>query len=229
MATRDLTLGATHPILHERGYACTSAIYPDRRVGASSWQRASFLVLRNDLAGVMLYPSAANGASEALEDLEERGLIALIFTAYLTAEARQFKAVSQALADRGVLGGPYRIDDFGNRTHLLRWNGPPVFDGDYAARLCFDDDDATVLVRHAIAPGRYLDRTDQFSRVQRVPAEPVGSHVIELDGEWKNGHPLDTARSELPELLAADLPGLIADVERVRWGARPAAAQKDAA
>lgn len=226
---RDLTLGATHRRLHDLGYAATSATNPDRIVGrtAHSWQRDSFLLLREHPAAVMCYPTTGNGASEALDDLECRGVLSLIITAYVLADAKQWKPIAAVLGD--YLCGPYRIDSFGNRLHPLRWNGKPIFDGDHGARLCFDDDDATVFFEHAIAPNRYVDRTDSYARVQRVAAEPIGSHVISLDGDWKSGSLLDTPRDKLPELLGAELQRLVSDIERARWDGRPAAAQKDAA
>ena len=62
-----------------------------------------------------------------------------------------------------------------------------------------------------------------------VPLEPVGSHIIPLDGRWENGHPLEVPRDRLPELLAADLVRIISDCETARWLARPSAAKGSAA
>jgi len=86
-----------------------------------------------------------------------------------------------------------------------------------------------VLLEHAIAPGRYAQRSDEWGGTRRVAAEPVGSHIVALDGEWKGGDPLSTPHDRLPELLAPDVTRLISAIEDARWSARPLAAQKEAA
>lgn len=220
----DLTLGTTYRRLIANGYAPTSASHPDRYCSRPD-ERDSFLRLSDHPAAVMCYPRASNGC--ALEDCAERGVVALVITVYLLEDAQQWKAVQAALA--GFLTGPYAIDVVGNRTYLLRWDGPPIFDGEQSARLAFDADDSTVFLEHAIAPVRQLNKTDQWGNNTRVAGERIGSHAIALDGEWKGGTLLDTPRAKLPELTAADLARLIPEVERARWGARPLVMQKDAA
>lgn len=218
--TRDLSLGATYRSLIANGYAPTSASHPDRYCSRPA-ERDSFLALSAHPAAVFCRPTFALGSE--LEDAGQRQIVLLVLTAYLLSEAKQWKAVQSVLDVRKLLSGPHVVDSFGNRTHVLKYSGQPIFDGEASARLTHDADDSTVLIEHAIAPGRQLNRTDSWGNMQRVPAEPVGSHVIALDGEWKGGSLLDTARSELPELLATDLPRLIPDVELARWGARPLA------
>lgn len=229
MATRDLTLRATWRRLHDLGYAATSATHPERIVNqhAHAAQRDSFIALGNHPAAVMCYPRLSNGAT--VEDGDRREVLSLVLTAYLLADAKQSKVVQSVLSDYSLLAGPVRIDGFGNQVRPLRWGGPPVFDGEHSARLAFDDDDGTVLLEHAIAPEHYELRTDEWARTSRVATSPAGSHVIALDGDWKGGHPLETPRDQLPELLAADVVRLVSDVERVRWGARPALAQRECA
>ncbi len=223
MTTSDLTLGRTWKRLHALGYAATSATHPDRIVNDPARKRESFVALAAHPAAIMLHPTPYNGAQELLEDTEQRQVLDLILTSYLLADQRQAKAVTTVLDGVGLLGGPFMTDGYGNRHYPLKWNGWPVMDSEVSARLAFSDDDETVLIRHAIAPGRYQTRGDIFGRQTRHALEPVGSHVLPLDGEWKGGDLLSTSRDRLPELLQADLPRLIADVEAARWGARPAA------
>lgn len=228
--THDRTLGATWHRLQDLGYAATSATSPDRIVSrfAHGGNRDSFLSLGDHPAAIMCHPTSANGC--ALEDAGERQVVALVLTAYLLGEPKQAKAVLAVLEKFELAGGPVRVDGFGNEIRPLQWNGAePLFDGEYSARLTHDDDDATVLLRHAIMPGRFVQRTDEFSRTHVIAAEPVGTHVIELEGEWKNGALLSTPRSKLPELFKADVRRLIDEVERARWGARPAAVRDAAA
>jgi hypothetical protein len=224
--TRDLTLGATWRRLIANGYAPTSASHPDRIVSQPS-ERDSFIRLAEHPAAVFCRPTAALGCE--LEDAEQRQVLLLVLTAYLLSDAKQWKAVQPELESRKLLSGPHVIDSCGNRVHVLRYSGQPIFDGEQSARLAFDADDSTVLLEHAIAPGRQLTRTDPWGNMHRVASEPVGSHVIALDGEWKSGDLLSTPRSKLPELLAKDLARLIPDVELARWEARPAAARVAAA
>jgi hypothetical protein len=220
MTNRDLTLGATWRRLVDLGYAPTSATHPDRIVNAATGRRESFIALGTHPAAVMLHPTRANGACEALEDLGNREVIALVLTAYLLSDPKQARAVQAVLEEFKLLGGPVRVDGFGNQVRPLRWNGSAVFEGDASARLVHDDDDATVFIQHAIAPSRYLVQSDMYSRTRRIPVEPVGTHILPLEGEWRGGTLLDTPRDRLPELLAADVQRLIGDVERARWDAR---------
>lgn len=228
---RNSSLGATWRKLQDLGYAVTSATCPSRLTSgyAQAYNRPDgFLALADHPGAIMCHPTLANGC--ALSDASKRQVIALVVTSYLLADPKQAKAVNETLADHKLNGGPVRIDGSGNHTYPLQWNGAPIFDGQYAARLCFDDDDATVSILHAIESGRFVQRTDEFSRTRNIPMEPVGTHVIRLDGDWsKSGHLLDTPRWKLPELLKANVNRLIADVERARWMARPMVKAKDAA
>lgn len=231
MAIRDLSVGACWRRLHANGYAATAARFPDRIVTrfARPAERESFVSLAAEPAAILCHPTFANGASEALDDLGARGVAILVATAYLLSDSRQAKPALAVLAEYGLTGGPVSVDSFGNRRYLLRWNGPPIFEGEASARLVHDDDDQTILLQHAIAPTQYTTATDRFARTHRVPLDPVGSHIMALEGKWENGHPLDTPRDQLPELVAADLQRLIADVERARWDARPAVQREAAA
>jgi hypothetical protein len=221
MATHDLTLGATHRRLLGLNYAPTSAIHPDRYVTRPG-QRDSFISLGDHPAAVFCRPSAALGSE--LDYPEERQVVLLSLTGYLLADKRQWPAVKEVLEKFGLLSGPCRTDSFGNEEHPLRYSGAPILDGEAAARLTFDNDYATVFFKHAIAPGRYIQHTDSWGRMDQRAAEPIGSHVIELSGDWKNGDLLTVPRDRLPELLQADVTRIISDVERARWDARPAAA-----
>ena len=206
--------------------------HPDRIASARAHaaQRDSFIALAEHPAAVMCYPRTSNGADGRLEDLSERGVVAMVVTAYLLGDAAQWKAVKGVLEDYKLLGGPVRTDTFGNQLRPLRWNGPAVFDEEFSARLTHDSDDWTMFLQQAIAPGRYLQHQDSYGRPSQMPAEPVGSHVIPLDdGEWKGGDLLSTPRDKLPELLAADVSRLISDVEAARWGSRPALQREAAA
>ncbi|HEY1891994.1 MAG TPA: hypothetical protein VGG63_16440 [Steroidobacteraceae bacterium] len=220
MATRDLTLGATYRRLHDLGFAATSATNPDRHVSLPG-HRDSFISLADHAAAVFCRPSAALGCE--VEYPEQRQVALLVLTGYLLADKRQSAVVREVLEKFGLLAGPCRIDAFQNQEYPLRYTGQPIFDGEAAARLTFDDDYATVFVRHAISPGRYIQHTDSYGRMDQRAAEPIGSHVIELSGEWRNGTLLDTPRDRLPELLQADVARIISDVESARWGARPLA------
>lgn len=226
--TRDLTIGATLRRIHANGYAGTSALNSDRIVSsrASAHQRDSAVALSEHPAAVMCYPRISNGSF--LEDGEFREVISLVVTAYLLSDSAQWKGVKSVLEEYGLLSGPVRTDAFGNLLRPLKWSGPPIFDGEHTARLTFDEDDATVFLEHAIEPGRYIRRTDEFGRTRELAAEPIGTHLIPLDGEWRNGDLLSTPRDRLPELLPADRTRLIADIERARWELRPAV-QKSAA
>jgi hypothetical protein len=221
--TRDLTLGATWRRLVDLGYSPTSATHPDRIVNSATGRRESFIALASHPAAVMLRPTHANGSHESLEDLCDREVIALVLTAYLLSDAKQAKAVMAVLEEAKLLGGPVRIDGFGNQVRPLRWNGNAIFEGEASARPVHDSDDSTVFIQHATAPSRYLTQSDMYSRTRRVPVEPVGTHILPLEGEWRAGTLLDTPRDRLPELLAADVQRLIGDCELARWEARPAA------
>jgi hypothetical protein len=221
MATHDLTLGATHRRLLGLDYAPTSATHPDRYVTRPG-QRDSFISLSDHPAAVFCRPSAALGCE--IEFPEQRQVVLLVLTGYLLADKRQSAPVMAVLEKAGLLSGPCRTDSFENQEYPLRYNGAPIFDGDAAARLTFDNDYATVFFKHAIAPGRHIQHTDNWGRVDMRAAEPIGSHVIELSGDWKNGDLLTVPRDRLPELLQADVTRIISDVERARWDARPAAA-----
>jgi hypothetical protein len=218
--TRDLSLGATWRRLIALGYAPTSSSHPDRYCSRPG-ERDSFIALSDHPAAGFCRPTAALGCE--LEDAEQRQIVLLVITAYLLSDAKQWRAVQSVLDARKLLSGPHVVDSFGNRTHVLKYSGQPIFDGEASARLTHDADDSTVFLAHAIAPGRQLNRTDQWGNMQRVAVEPVGSHTISLDGEWKGGDLLSTPRSKLPELLGADLVRLIPDVELARWDARPLA------
>jgi len=226
MATRDLTLGATIRRLHALGYAATSATHPDRYVTRPG-HRDSIIALSEHPAAVFCRPSAALGSE--VDYPEQRQVAVLVLTGYLLADKRQCAAVREVLETYGLLSGPCRTDALGTQEFPLQYNGPPIFDGGAAARLTFDDDSATVFFKHAIEPGRYIQHTDHYGRVDTRAAEPIGSHVIELSGDWRNGTLLETPRDRLPELLQADVPRIISAVEAARWGARPAVMAKDAA
>jgi hypothetical protein len=219
MSTRDtLTLGATYRRLLGLDYAPTSATHPDRYVSRPG-QRDSFISLGDHPAAVFCRPSAALGSE--VEFPEQRQVAVLVLTGYLLSDKRQWPAVNEILEKFGLLSGPCRTDSFGNQEYPLRYTAAPIFDGEAAARLTFDNDYATVFFKHAIAPGRYIQHTDSYGRMDARAAEPIGSHVIELSGEWRNGTLLDTPRDRLPELLQADVARIISEVECARWGARP--------
>ncbi len=230
MANRDFSLGATWKRLHANGYAATSATHPDRIVDGNRRQRESFIALGAHPTAVMLHPTRANGAQELLEDCSAREVVNLVLTGYLLADAKQAKAVTSVLEEFRLLGGPVMTDSYGNQHRPVKWAGNwPIFDGEYAARLCFADDDETLLLRHAIAPARYQTNRDIYGRESRAALDPIGSHILPLDGEWRGGSFLDTPRDKLPELFAADVAAVITAVERARWEGRPAAALKGAA
>lgn len=218
----DLTLGATWRRLIELGYSPTSATHPDRIVNNYAGRRDSILALSGHPAAVACHPTIANGAHESLEDCNRREVVGLVLTAYLLSDKRQAAAVQAVLEEYKLLGGPVRLDAFGNQLRPLQWAGNAIFDGEHSCRLAFDDDDRTVFLQHAIAPQRFTQHTSIAGVSSRVPFDPVGTHVIQLDGEWKGGGLLETPRDRLPELLAADIARLISDCEEARWEARPA-------
>lgn len=224
MTTHALTLGLLYRRLIDLGYSPTSATAPTREDRfARAGRRESFIALSDHPAAVQCHPSPANGAHESLtaEDCAAREVPVLVLTAYLLADAKQSKAVQAVLADYGLLAGPVHTDDFGNQLRPLRWGGPAIFDDDHSARLVHDSDDTTCCLRHAIAPSRFQQVTDRFTRTRTVPLEPVGSHIIPVDARWENGSLLHTPREKLPELLAADLDRIISEVELARWQGRP--------
>ncbi|MDA8348274.1 MAG: hypothetical protein M0038_05640 [Pseudomonadota bacterium] len=232
MTTHNFTLGATYRRLLDLGYSPTSAATPTREDHfARAGRRESFIALADHPAAVQCHPTAANGAHESLTaaDCVAREVPVLVLTGYLLADTRQSKAVQAVLADYGLLAGPVHTDDFGNQIRPLRWSGRAILDGEFSARLVHDDDDTTVCIRHALAPTRFQQLTDQFTRTRNVPLEPVGSHIIPLDGRWESGSLLHTPREKLPELPGADLDRIISEVETARWGGRPAATKGAAA
>lgn len=232
MTTRGTSLGATYRRLIDLGYSPTSATTPSREDRyARAGRRESFIALSDHPAAVQCHPTPANGAHESLsaEDCAVREVPVLVLTAYLLADAKQAKAVLAVLAEHGLLTGPVHTDDFGNQLRPLRWSGPVIFDDEYSARLAHDSDDVTVCFRHAIAPQRFQQLTDQYTRTRTVPLEPVGTHIIPLDGRWEGGRLLDIPRDRLPELLAADLDRLVSEIEFARWQGRPLAATKGSA
>ena len=226
---KDTTLGATWRQLHDLGFAATSAAYPDRkctRYAQSNNRPDGFLALADHPGAILTHPTRANGCD--LSDAPKRRVVALVVTSYLLADPKQAKAVMEVLSEYGLTSGPVRIDTSGH-CYPLQWNGPAIFDGEQAARLAHDDDFPSVYLENAIEPSRYVQRTDEWSRAHNEPAEPVGSHVIPLAGDWKNGSLLDTPRWKLPELLKANVNEIISACERARWGSRPLARAKEAA
>jgi len=226
--TRDTTLGAAWRQLRDLGYGVTSATHPDRIVTctANRRNRDRFISLADHPAAIMLHPTADNGCD--FEDPEKRGVVALTLTAYLLADPKQLRAVMAVLAEYELTGGPSRVDGFGNQVRLLQWNGPPIYDDRYQARLCFASDNHTVVLTHAIEPeqiGVYSPSGGWYSK----DSPHVATNILPIDGQWTGGHILDTPRRKLPQLHKADLRKLIDDVEEARWAGRPLATAKDAA
>lgn len=232
MATqRDFTVGATRKRLTELGYAVTSETHPDRIVTSFNHRgrRESMYAIGRHPAAIMCYPTHENGADESLDDLDKRQLVTLIVTAYLLSEPKQSKAVLEVLSKSELLTGPYYVSGFGDRCYPIQWNDAnPIYDEQLQARSCFASDDRTVLLRQAIAPVYMQGRNQYGVPVVGVERE-TGTHIVPLDAEWKQGHILDIPRRNLPELPRANTRDLIEDIELARWGARPAAAAKDAA
>jgi hypothetical protein len=228
----ELTLGATYRRLIDLGYSPVSATNPTREDRyARAGRMRSFIELSADAAAIQCHPTPANGAHDSLDaaDCAEREVALLVLTAYLLSDAKQAKVVQTVLAEHGLLAGPVLTDNFGNQLRPLQWSGPAIFDGEYSARLTHDSDDATVVIRQAVAPTGFREVTDQYRRTMSVPVQPVGTHIIPLGGRWEGGTLLDLPRDQLPELLAADLDRLISEVEFARWQGRPIATAKASA
>ena len=228
----NVTIGATYRRLHELGYAVTFSdsesgiVTPLWRPGA----RAYLSSMSEKVAGVYTYPTEENRhEKDRVEDLEKRRLVLLILTAYLQADPKQLKSVSAVLERYKLISGPYRMDGFGNRIHVLQYNAPDML-GERGARLAFPDDDATLIFKGAIKNTNFQMRSVGENMVQQPVALDIDrSHVLPMDGEWPRGHLLDMPRRNLPELFENDVREIIADVECARWGARPAASAKEAA
>ena len=234
--SRETTILATRRKTEELGYAIGSTTNPDRMRGihfSDGGRRLALWSIVNDPAGVLTYPTAywAPELDHEPNAALSRGIVLLIVTAYLQSDPKQFKAVLSVLERHKLTSGPVRIDDFGNKTYPLQWNFHEPLWKDNAARSAHPDDDATVIFKQQAVPHqRYRnDLVNQWGGSVQVPLDEVGSHILPLDGEWKQGHLLDTPRRNLPELFESDVSEIIADVERVRWGARPAANSKEAA
>jgi hypothetical protein len=227
MTTRDTTLAGCAKRLRDLGYAPTSATNPDRLITTNwSCRRESLGSLGAHPAALMFYPNAENGASE--DDCESRQVIDLVVTGYLMSLPRELKAIMAVLDSFKLTGGPAMKDGFGNIHRLLQWRGEPVFDNRYKARNCFPADDSTVLLQQAISP-QYQPARTSIGSMQMSAITPIGTHVLDIDGEWTGGHILDVPHRKLPELLASDARLLIESVEEARWSGRPLAIAKDAA
>jgi hypothetical protein len=231
MTTRDTTLAGCAKRLRELGYAPTSATNPDRFI-ATNWscRRESLGSLGAHPAALMLYPSVENGAEDDAsdEDCKSRQIIDLVVTGYLMSLPRELKAIIAVLDSFKLIGGPAMTDGFGNVHRLLQWRGEPVFDNRYRARNCFPADDSTVLLQQAISPQYQAARTS-IGSLQMSAIGPIGTHVLDIGGEWTGGHILDVPHNRLPELLPSDARWLIERVEEARWSGRPLAVAKEAA
>ena len=233
--SRNTTIGATQRKIEELGYAIGSTTNLDRTQGmtfADCGRRRQLWSMRDDPAGVLTYPTAywAPELKHEPNAALNRGIVLLIVTAYLQSDPRQLKAVMPILERYKLTSGPVRTDDFGNKTYPLQWNVREPILKDNAARSAHPDDDATVIFKQQAIPSRRYDyRQNHMGISCQVPLDEIGSHILPLGGEWKQGHLLDTPRRNLPELFECDVSEIIADVERARWGARPAAVSKEAA
>lgn len=231
---RDITVRGTWRKLEELGYAATSATNPSR-IDTSSYlpRKVGFGgLLSTHPAAVFTYPTPYH-APEFTEESRpgmRRGIVVLALTAYLLSDARQAKAVLAALERHKLVGGPYRVDEFGNREYPLRWDDHEPLWNEHKVRETHPDDDATVIIRRQAAEPNYRhDLTDQFGRAAQVPITEAGTFILELEGQWHQGHILDTPHKDLPELLREEVREIIGDCERARWGARPATNSKEAA
>lgn len=223
---RDCTVNATRKRLLELSYSLTSADDPERRPLYGKYRR-SLSELGEHTAAIQCYPTSTNAGVDDLDNLDKRQVVLLIVTGYLLSDAKQSKAVFDALSKHGVTNGPYFLNGFGDRHYPLQWNdAEPIYDEQFQTRLAFASDDRAVLLRQGIAP-IYIYGRSQWGFPLVGTQHEAGTHIFSIDAEWKQGHILDTPRHRLPELLRANARDLIEDVELARWGARPAA--KDAA
>ena len=235
MSSRDTTIGATRRKIEELGYAITSGTAPNRLIGAhwsTAWQKASLQSISDHPAAVLTYPTPFH-APEYKDEPQaalSRGIVLLIVTAFLQSDPRQFKAVMSVLERSKLTSGPFRTDGFGNRMYPVQWNASDPIWHDRAARQAHaDDDDTVVFKRQAIPHQRHQTMVNYIGQYVQCPLDEIGTDWLPLDGEWKQGHLLDTRRRDLPELFPSSLYEIIEDVERARWGARPAATSKEAA
>lgn len=234
---RDITLRATRRRLEDLGYVVTSANHPSR-VDDTHYSTAgrtlSLQGMSDHPAAILMYPTPQHAPEFADEPRLglKRGIVGFILTAYLLSDSRQSKAVMSVLERRKLTNGPYRIDDFGNRTYPLQWNSSdgPLWRR-HSACQTHPDDDQTVIVQPQTDEPQYRYVQNQFGVSLQVPiSNPLEvPKILELAGDWRQGHILDTPRNDLPELLEDELREIIGDVERARWGARPAATTKEAA
>lgn len=235
---RDITIRATWRILEELGYCVTSARSPSRQDNSRYYaplgtgHMLSLGSLSDHPAAILTYPTPSRAPEFAnLPRLGmKRGIVILVVTAYLLSDAKQTKAVMSVLERRKLTSGPFRVDSFGNREYPLRWNEEEPLWNTLEARQAHSDDDRTVIFRRqAEEPSYRYDLTDQYGRNAKVATSEPTTDIFEIEGEWPRQHILDTPREELPELSRDSLEEIIADVERARWGARPAAVSKEAA
>lgn len=232
MTSRDLTIGAVRSRLEAAGYAITSATHPDR-FASQQWrtmgQKQSLEWMADHPAAIVTYPSAfhCQEFKNVPDTVRARGLVLMTLTAYLAADPRQLKAVITALERYKLTSGPYRVDDFGNRTYPLQWNADSKLTSREARRV-FPDDDATVVFEQSTAQQNYTTTTNHIGQVVSYPTDEIGTFTLPLSGEW-HGSLLDTPRKNLPELFNGNLSDIIGDVERARWGARPLLLAKEAA
>jgi hypothetical protein len=235
MPPRNITFGATQRRLEDLGYAVTSATNPERRESSewSTGRRLSAWAIRTHEAAILTYPTPFYAPELQDEDAPEqtarkRGIVVMVVTAYLQSDPRQLKAVMSVLDRAKLTSGPVQIDSFGNRLYPVQWNCSEPLLKDRGARCTHPDDDSTVVFKQqAIPPTRHVQGVNMLGFSVNAALDEIGSHILTLDGKWENGHLLDTPRRNLPEVLEDDLREIIGDVERARWGARPAASAKE--
>ena len=232
---RDTTIGAVRNKTKELGYAITSATQPNRLTGthwSTAAQKATLFGMSDHQAAVLTYPSPDHAPEfkDEPNTAMSRGIVLLVVTAFLQSDPKQFKAVMPVLERHKLTSGPYRVESFGDRVYPLQYNAPDPLWHDRTARAAHPDDDGTVVFKQqAIPHQRFQTLVNRIGAYVDSPLDEIGTHFLPLDGEWKQGHLLDTPRRNLPELFASDMYEIIEDVERARWGARPAVTSKEAA
>ena len=229
---RETTVGAVRARLESLGYACTSHSHPDRIIDQrihfrTAARRASFSEISDHEACIACLPT---DGFEHLKDASQRQVVLLTLTAFLLANSKESKPVMSALGK--LLSGPYLQQSFGDRVYLVQYNGEePLFASPrHRARQTHPDDDETIVFEQATRVGESFGQTysDGGIPLRTVTSMGVQSLYMPLAGRWENGSPLQVPREKLPELLAADVAGIVGECERARWFGRPSAA-KDAA
>ena len=207
----NTTLGETWRRLRANGYAPTSAKNPKRvisqnfgHVATAHWNN-----LGDDEAATLCYPQPDNGARD-LPNLESRIVAKLSIAASVVRDKRALAGVNTALERFAIGAGPRCVSPYGILVIPLRWEEGLFFDD---ATITVGDEEPVATI---VCANRETSTTELWRDANYVPSRRftyIGSHVIELAGQWSGGTLLDTPRDRLPRLYKEDVHRLLRAID----------------